>query len=62
MEAARARGKRFGRPVTPPYMVARIEEKARTTDLSIRQIHREFDNRVSRSLVGKIVKRVRNPS
>ena len=61
MEAARARGKRFGHPVTPPYMVARIEEKARTTDLSIRQIHREFDNRVSRSQVGKIVKRVRNP-
>jgi DNA invertase Pin-like site-specific DNA recombinase len=61
MEAARARGKRFGHPVTPPYMVARIEEKARTTDLSIRQIHREFDNRVSRSRVGKIVKRVRNP-
>jgi len=62
MEAARARGKRFGRPVTPPYMVARIEEKARTTDLSIRQIHREFDHRISRSQVGKIVKRVRNPS
>ena len=62
MKAARARGKRFGRPVTSPYVVTRIEEKARTTDMSIRQIHREFARRVSRSLVGTIVKRVRNPS
>lgn len=62
MEAARARGKCFGRPVTPPSVVTRIEERARTTDLSIRQIHREFASRVSRSLVGNIVKRVRNPS
>jgi DNA invertase Pin-like site-specific DNA recombinase len=61
MEAARARGKRFGRPVTPPSVVARIEERAQTTSLSIRQIHREFASRVSRSLVGNIVKRVRNP-
>ena len=62
MEAARARGKRFGRPVTPPSVVARIEERAQTTSLSVRQIHREFASRVSRSLVGNIVKRVRNPS
>ena len=62
MEAARSRGKRFGRPVTPPYVVARIEEMARTTDMSIRHIHGKFANRVSRSRVGQIVKNVRNPS
>ncbi len=32
MEAAKARGKRFGRPVTPLHIVARIEEMARTTE------------------------------
>ncbi len=62
MEAARARGKRFGRPVTPPYVVTRVEEMARTTDMSIRQIHGEFAKRVSRARVGQIVKAVRNPS
>ena len=62
MEAAKSRGKRFGRPATPPYVVARIEERARTTDMSIRQIHGEFAKRVSRARVGQIVKAVRNPS
>jgi DNA invertase Pin-like site-specific DNA recombinase len=62
MEAARTRGKRFGRPVTPPYVVARIEDMARTTPMSIRQIHGALANRVSRSRVGQIVKAVRNPS
>jgi DNA invertase Pin-like site-specific DNA recombinase len=62
MEAARTRGKRFGRPCTPPYVVARIAAMARTTDMSIRQIHGAFANRVSRSRVGQIVKGVRNPS
>ncbi len=62
MEAARARGKQFGRPATPAHVVARIEERAHTTSMSIRQIHSELDGQVSRSLVGEIVKRVRNPS
>ena len=62
MEAARTRGKRFGRPATPLYVVARIEEMAHTTDMSIRQIHGEFATRVSRARVGQIVKAVRNPS
>jgi DNA invertase Pin-like site-specific DNA recombinase len=62
MAAAKARGKRFGRPVTPPPVVSRIEELARTTSMSIRQIHCECASRVSRSLVGEIVKRVRNRS
>ena len=51
----------FRRLSVEAYRVARIEEKARTTDLSIGQIHHEFDNRISRSQVGKMVKRVRNP-
>jgi DNA invertase Pin-like site-specific DNA recombinase len=62
MEAAKARGRRFGRPATPPSVVAHIEEIARTTDLSIRQIHGKLAKRVSRARVGQIVKAVRNPS
>ena len=62
MAAAKARGKRFGRPATPPHVVSRIEALAHTTSLSIRQIHRACASRVSRSLVGEIVKRVRNLS
>ena len=62
MEAARTRGKRFGRPITPLCLVDRIKEMARTTALSIRQIHGEFAHRVSRARVGQIVKSVRNPS
>jgi DNA invertase Pin-like site-specific DNA recombinase len=62
MEAAKTRGKRFGRPATPPSVVARVEEMARTTDMSIRQIHGELAKRVSRARVGQIVKVVRNPS
>ena len=33
MAAAKARGKRFGRPVTPPHVVSRIEELAHTTSM-----------------------------
>src|SRR2546423_6813001 len=39
MAAAKARGKRFGRPATPPHVVSRIEALAHTTSMSIRQIH-----------------------
>jgi DNA invertase Pin-like site-specific DNA recombinase len=59
MEAARSRGKRLGRPATPPHFVARIEELADTTEMSIRQIQETLKGRVSRSVVGDIVKRVR---
>jgi DNA invertase Pin-like site-specific DNA recombinase len=59
MEAARTRGKRLGRPATPPHFVARIEELADTTEMSIRQIQETLKGRVSRSVVGDIVKRVR---
>jgi DNA invertase Pin-like site-specific DNA recombinase len=59
MAAARARGKSLGRPVTPAPLVAQIEGLAATTAWSIRQIHAVFADRVSRSVVGAIVKRVR---
>jgi DNA invertase Pin-like site-specific DNA recombinase len=62
MAAARARGKRLGRPTTPPHLVARIEAFATTSDMSIRQIQEALKGRVSRSVVGEIVKRVREQS
>jgi DNA invertase Pin-like site-specific DNA recombinase len=62
MAAARARGKRLGRPTTPSPLVARIEALATTTDMSIRQIQGALKGRVSRSVVGEIVKRVREES
>ena len=62
MAAAKARGKRYGRPTTPAHLVARVETLARTTNLSIRHIHRTVSDRVSRSIVGEIVKRVRHPT
>ncbi len=62
MAAAKARGKRFGRPGTPTHVVANVETFADTTGMSIRQIHQALGGRISRSVVGEIVKRVRNPS
>jgi DNA invertase Pin-like site-specific DNA recombinase len=62
MAAARARGKQPGRPTTPPHLVARIEALATTSDMSIRQIQEALQGRVSRSVVGEIVKRVREQS
>jgi DNA invertase Pin-like site-specific DNA recombinase len=62
MAAARARGKSLGRPATPAPLVARIEEFAATTPLSVRQIHAAVAGRASRAVVGVIVKRVRVPS
>lgn len=59
MEAARTRGKRLGRPTTPLHLVSRIEELADTTDMSISQIQKALKGRVSRSIVGEIVKRIR---
>jgi DNA invertase Pin-like site-specific DNA recombinase len=62
MAAARVRGKHVGRPATPARVVARIEDFAGTTAMSIRQIHEALEGRVSRSVVGEIVKRVRTQS
>jgi DNA invertase Pin-like site-specific DNA recombinase len=62
MEAAKARGKLLGRPATPPHLVARVETLAQTTEMSIRQIKDALPVTVSRSVVGHIVKRVREQS
>jgi DNA invertase Pin-like site-specific DNA recombinase len=42
MKAAKARGKHLGRPRTPTAVVTRVEELAKTTDLSVRDIHRNI--------------------
>ena len=62
MEAARVRGKRLGRPTTPARFVTRIEELAGTTAMSIRQIQDALQGNVGKSVVGEIVKRVREQS
>jgi DNA invertase Pin-like site-specific DNA recombinase len=62
MAAARVRGKRLGRPPTPARFVTRIAELAGTTDMSIRQIQDALQGNVSKSVVGEIVKRVREQS
>jgi len=59
MVAAQARGKRLGRPATPGHLVAHVETLAQTTEMSIRQIQEAMAGRMSRSVVGQIVKRVR---
>ena len=60
MEAARSRGRHVGRPETPADVVSRIEELARDTHLSIRQIREAVEGKVSRSVVGRVVKQVRD--
>ena len=62
MKAARARGKRIGRPATAARLVRQIEELAETTDLSVRKIQEALQGKVSRAVVGEIAKRMRNPS
>ena len=59
MAAAKVRGKKLGRPKTPPILVKSIEELASSTKLSINKIREKVKNRVSRAVVGQIVKRVR---
>jgi DNA invertase Pin-like site-specific DNA recombinase len=59
MAAARSRGKHVGRPRTPAWFVERIETLARTTELSIRQIHGRMEGQVGRGVVGAIVKQAR---
>jgi len=62
MKAAAARGKRLGRPPTPPRVIAEVEALAASTSLSIRHIHRKIAGKVSRARVGEIAKRVRTNS
>src|SRR3954451_22113070 len=59
MRAAQARGRHLGRPATPPRVIGEIEALATSTDLSVRQIHKEIAGRASRSIVGEITKRIR---
>lgn len=59
MAAAKARGKKPGRPETPPYLIKQIEQFAEETDLSINKIRENIKNKASRAVVGQIVKRVR---
>ena len=66
MAAAKSRGRHVGRPATGKSVVARVERLAQTTDLSVRKIHQTLvDERngkpgASRSVVGRIVKGVRD--
>jgi DNA invertase Pin-like site-specific DNA recombinase len=59
MKAAEARGRHLGRPPVAARMVSEIEALATSTNLSIRQIHKEIAGKVSRGVVGEITKRVR---
>jgi DNA invertase Pin-like site-specific DNA recombinase len=61
MASAKTRGKKLGRPKTPPYLRKEIEDLARNTDLSINKIRTETQNKVSRAAVGQIVKQIRSP-
>jgi len=60
MKAAKARGKHLGRPRTPTTVVTEVEELARTTDLSVREIQRRIGAKTGRGVVGDIVKRIRH--
>lgn len=59
MKSAKVRGKTLGRPKTPPAVVTHVEVLAKTTDLSVREIHQQLDAKIGRGVVGDIVKRVR---
>lgn len=59
MAAAKAKGKRVGRPPTPARDVEEIERLAVETDLSIREIVKRLDGKISRGVVGRVVKRLR---
>ena len=60
MAAAKARGKKLGRPRTPTYLIEQIQELAETTALSINQIRERISGQVSRAVVGQIVKSIRD--
>ena len=60
MQAAKARGKKLGRPNVSKAVITSVTEIAQTTDLSVRKIHERFKGQISRGRVGEIVKAVRN--
>lgn len=60
MAIAKTKGKNIGRPKTPKNLIDKIETLASTTNFSINMIKKEIDSKVSRAVIGKIVKKVRN--
>ena len=60
MSAAKNRGKKLGRPEISPHLVSKIEQLAKVTPLSINEIRTQINNKASRAVVGKIVKRIRD--
>ncbi|MCP4933641.1 MAG: recombinase family protein [bacterium] len=60
MKAAKARGRRLGRPPISTLLRGEAESLAASTDLSIRKIHAEMGGKVSRTVIGDIVKQVRS--
>lgn len=60
MKAAQVRGKQLGRPRTSQGHIEQIEHLAETTTLSVRGIQDKMGGRVSRGVVGEVVKRSRN--
>lgn len=61
MQAARSRGKQLGRPRLSSRLIVEIETVAASTTLSVRQIPESLQGKVSRGIVGEIVKSVRSP-
>jgi len=60
--AARARGKRIGRPPIPPAVVKEVEHLAATTPLSIRAIHTPINQQIGCGRVGDITRQIRSPT
>jgi len=56
MQSAKTRGKTLGRPPTAKTVVQEIERLAKNTELSVRQIHKEINQKASRGVVGEIIK------
>ena len=52
VKAVKARGKHLGRPRTPATVWGRVEELVRTTDLSVRGIHRRTGAKIGCGVVG----------
>jgi hypothetical protein len=60
MATARARGKRLRRPATPAQLVSPLDALAGTTNLRMRPVQDAFKG--SCAVVGRLVKRLREPS
>ena len=62
LQAARAKGKKLGRPTTPVStdIVKIVEELAATTNLSIRKIREETGKRLTYQITRDIIRKIRN--